>query len=107
MLAAAARCYLQARNTGPETPYRSLGADPSRTTTLALDFAEHERAPRSNRNAGALESCGSAGRGPHTREMGRMVRSEMPEPAGDGQSLGDLVALAAKDVSQLVRSDID
>jgi len=23
MLAAAARCYLQARNTGPETPYRS------------------------------------------------------------------------------------
>jgi len=36
-----------------------------------------------------------------------MVRSEMPEPAGDGQSLGDLVALAAKDVSQLVRYEID
>ena len=36
-----------------------------------------------------------------------MVRSEMPEPAGDGQSLGDLVALAAKDVSQLIRYEID
>ena len=36
-----------------------------------------------------------------------MVRSETPEPAGDGQSLGDLVALAAKDVSQLVRYEID
>ena len=36
-----------------------------------------------------------------------MVRSEVPEPAGDGQSLGDLVALAAKDVSQLVRYEID
>ena len=36
-----------------------------------------------------------------------MVRSEMPEPAGDSQSLGDLVALAAKDVSQLVRYEID
>ena len=36
-----------------------------------------------------------------------MVRSEAPEPAGDGQSLGDLVALAAKDMSQLVRYEID
>ena len=36
-----------------------------------------------------------------------MVRSETPEPAGSEQSLGDLVALAAKDVSQLVRYEID
>jgi len=36
-----------------------------------------------------------------------MVRSEVPEPAGDGQSLGDLVALAARDVSQLIRYEID
>jgi len=36
-----------------------------------------------------------------------MVRSETPEPAGDSQSLGDLVALAAKDVSQLIRYEID
>ena len=36
-----------------------------------------------------------------------MVRSEVPEPAGNGQSLGDLVALAAKDVSQLIRYEID
>ncbi len=36
-----------------------------------------------------------------------MVRSETPEPAGGEQSLGDLVALAAKDVSQLVRYEID
>jgi hypothetical protein len=35
-----------------------------------------------------------------------MVRSERPEPA-DEQSLGDLVALAAKDISQLVRFEID
>src|SRR5260370_38584102 len=39
--------------------------------------------------------------------MASMVRSETPEPAGGGQSLGDLVALAAKDVSQLVRYEID
>jgi uncharacterized membrane protein YqjE len=39
--------------------------------------------------------------------MDWMVRSETPEPAGDSQSLGDLVALAAKDVSQLVRYEID
>jgi hypothetical protein len=39
--------------------------------------------------------------------MDGMVRSEVPEPAGDGQSLGDLVALAAKDVSQLIRYEID
>jgi hypothetical protein len=35
-----------------------------------------------------------------------MVRRETPEPA-DEQSLGDLVALAAKDISQLVRYEID
>jgi Putative Actinobacterial Holin-X, holin superfamily III len=39
--------------------------------------------------------------------MDGMVRSEVPEPAGDGQSLGDLVALAARDVSQLIRYEID
>jgi uncharacterized membrane protein YqjE len=39
--------------------------------------------------------------------MDSMVRSETPEPAGGDQSLGDLVALAAKDVSQLVRYEID
>jgi len=36
-----------------------------------------------------------------------MVRSETPEPVDANQSLGDLVALAAKDVSQLVRYEID
>jgi Putative Actinobacterial Holin-X, holin superfamily III len=36
-----------------------------------------------------------------------MVRSEGPAPAGGDQSLGDLVALAAKDVSQLLRYEID
>ena len=36
-----------------------------------------------------------------------MVRRETPEPAGSDQSLGDLVALAAKDVSQLLRYEID
>ena len=36
-----------------------------------------------------------------------MVRSETPEPVGADQSLGDLVALAAKDISQLVRYEID
>ena len=36
-----------------------------------------------------------------------MVQSETPEPAGADQSLGDLVALAAKDVSQLIRYEID
>jgi uncharacterized membrane protein YqjE len=35
-----------------------------------------------------------------------MVRSATPEADGD-QSLGDLVALAAKDISQLVRYEID
>jgi uncharacterized membrane protein YqjE len=39
--------------------------------------------------------------------MDSMVRSETPEPAGDNQSLGDLVALAAKDASQLIRYEID
>jgi hypothetical protein len=36
-----------------------------------------------------------------------MVRSERSEPAGADQSLGDLVAMAAKDVSQLIRYEID
>ena len=36
-----------------------------------------------------------------------MVHSETPRPAGGDQSLGDLVALAAKDVSQLIRYEID
>jgi Putative Actinobacterial Holin-X, holin superfamily III len=36
-----------------------------------------------------------------------MVRSERPEPAGSDQSLGDLVALAAKDISQLLRYEIE
>ncbi len=36
-----------------------------------------------------------------------MVRSETPGPAGGDQSLGDLVALAARDVSQLIRYEID
>jgi uncharacterized membrane protein YqjE len=39
--------------------------------------------------------------------MDSMVRSETPESAGGDQSLGDLVSLAAKDVSQLVRYEID
>jgi len=39
--------------------------------------------------------------------MDSMVRSETPEPAGADQSLGDLVALAAKDASQLVRYEIE
>jgi hypothetical protein len=36
-----------------------------------------------------------------------MVGSERPEPAGSDHSLGDLVAQAAKDVSQLVRYEIE
>jgi hypothetical protein len=36
-----------------------------------------------------------------------MVRSETPQHVGADQSLGDLVALAAKDVSQLIRYEID
>lgn len=36
-----------------------------------------------------------------------MVRSGTPEPSGSDQSLGDLVSLAMKDVSQLVRYEID
>jgi uncharacterized membrane protein YqjE len=36
-----------------------------------------------------------------------MVRSETPEPVGADQSLGDLVASAAKDVSQLIRYEVD
>jgi uncharacterized membrane protein YqjE len=39
--------------------------------------------------------------------MDSMVRSETPEQAGPDQSLGDLVAQAAKDVSQLIRYEID
>ena len=36
-----------------------------------------------------------------------MVRSETPEPLDADQSLGDLVASAAKDVSALIRYEID
>ncbi len=36
-----------------------------------------------------------------------MVRSDTPEPAGGNQTLGDLVNAAAKDVSQLIRYEID
>jgi Putative Actinobacterial Holin-X, holin superfamily III len=36
-----------------------------------------------------------------------MVRSEGPAQAGGEPSLGDLVALAAKDVSQLLRYELD
>src|SRR6516164_7135715 len=36
-----------------------------------------------------------------------MVGSERPGPAGSDDSLGDLVALAAKNVSQLVRYEIE
>jgi uncharacterized membrane protein YqjE len=39
--------------------------------------------------------------------MDSMVHSDTPPPAGADQSLGDLVALAAKDVSQLIRYEID
>jgi uncharacterized membrane protein YqjE len=39
--------------------------------------------------------------------MDSMVHSDTPEPAGADQSLGDLVAQAAKDVSQLIRYEID
>src|SRR5215471_7064942 len=39
--------------------------------------------------------------------MDWMVHSETPGPVGGEQSLGDLVALAAKDVSQLIRYEID
>jgi hypothetical protein len=39
--------------------------------------------------------------------MDWMARSETPGPVGGDQSLGDLVALAAKDVSQLIRYEID
>jgi hypothetical protein len=36
-----------------------------------------------------------------------MAQTETPRPAGSDQSLGDLVALAAKDVSQLIRCEMD
>ena len=36
-----------------------------------------------------------------------MVRNEPPGPVDGDQSLGDLVAMAAKDVSQLIRYEID
>jgi len=36
-----------------------------------------------------------------------MVRNEPPRPVDADQSLGDLVAMAAKDVSQLIRYEID
>src|SRR6184192_1989315 len=61
---------------------------------------------------------GAIGRGARSRAGARiavrtrgrwtpMVHSETPGPAGGDQSLGDLVALAAKDVSQLIRYEID
>jgi uncharacterized membrane protein len=39
--------------------------------------------------------------------MDSMVHSDRPGPAGANQSLGDLVALAARDMSQLIRYEID
>lgn len=36
-----------------------------------------------------------------------MARSEAPGPSGADQSLGDLVSLAIKDVTQLVRYEVD
>lgn len=36
-----------------------------------------------------------------------MAQTETPRPDGSDQSLGDLVALAAKDVSQLIRYEMD
>lgn len=36
-----------------------------------------------------------------------MAQTETPRPAGGDQSLGDLVALAAKDVSQLIHYEMD
>jgi hypothetical protein len=36
-----------------------------------------------------------------------MAQTETPRPVGSDQSLGDLVALAAKDVSQLIRYEMD
>ncbi len=36
-----------------------------------------------------------------------MAQTETPRPAGSEQSLGDLVALAAKDVSQLIRGEMN
>lgn len=36
-----------------------------------------------------------------------MAQTETPRPAGSDQSLGDLVALAAKDVSQLIHYEMD
>ncbi len=35
-----------------------------------------------------------------------MAQTGTPRPAGDDQSLGDLVALAARDISQLIRGEI-
>src|SRR5690348_7747254 len=63
--------------------------------------------PRGAIGRGRPQPGGSADRGPHTREMDWMVHSETPGPVGGEQSLGDLVALAAKDVSQLIRYEID
>jgi Putative Actinobacterial Holin-X, holin superfamily III len=54
--------------------------------------------------------CRIAGRGARVEETWRkedaMVRSGTPEGADGQQSLGDLVALAAKDISQLVRYEV-
>jgi hypothetical protein len=36
-----------------------------------------------------------------------MAQTQTPRPAGSDQSLGDLVSLAAKDVSQLIRYEMD
>ncbi len=36
-----------------------------------------------------------------------IAQTETPRPAGSDQSLGDLVALAAKDVSQLIHYEMD
>jgi hypothetical protein len=36
-----------------------------------------------------------------------MAQTETPRPAGSDQSLGDLVALAAKDVSQLIHYEME
>src|SRR3954451_23545919 len=63
--------------------------------------------PRGVTGGGRPRPRESAASSPHTREMDGMAHSETPGPAGGDQSLGDLVALAAKDVSQLIRYEID
>src|ERR1700704_1892677 len=63
--------------------------------------------PRGVIGGGRPRSRESTASSPHTREMDGMAHSETPGPAGGDQSLGDLVALAAKDVSQLIRYEVD